>query len=140
MRRVVRRAALVVAPLLVAGGVLYSLPQEAVFPHEVHVDVFNSCLGCHAGIPEGDEASYFSVTEADCLECHEEGEIEWREPGVDGSNLLFKHAEHAEIEPMECAECHALPDAEEFMVRPRSAAPTQRATRAARARRAAIQR
>jgi hypothetical protein len=123
MRRFATRAALAVPVLLVAGGVLLSLPQEKPFPHEVHVDMFNSCLGCHAGIPDGDEARRFSVTEADCLECHEEGEIAWEEPGLDGSNLLFRHEEHLEIEPMECAECHALPDAQEFMEvgRPRPA-------------------
>jgi hypothetical protein len=116
MRPSTRSLALLGPALLVAGGALLSLPQEEpFFPHEIHVDVFNSCLGCHAGIPEGEPSAYFSVTEADCLECHEPGEIAWAEPGEGGSNLKFRHAVHAEMVDMECGECHALPDGEEFM-------------------------
>ena len=115
MRLVARRAALAIPVLLIAGGALLSLPQEEPFPHDIHVDLFNSCLGCHAGIPEGDGAAWLSVTEADCLECHEEDEIDWSPPGPRGTNLAFSHPDHAEIEELECGECHGLPDAEEFM-------------------------
>ena len=110
------RSLLVALPaLLIAAGVLASLTQEEPFPHEVHVDLFNTCLGCHAGIPEGDAASAVSVTEADCLECHEEGEVDWRPRGPSGTNLVFSHPEHAEIEELECGECHGLAEATEFM-------------------------
>jgi len=115
MRLVARRAALAIPVLLIAGGALLSLPQEEPFPHDIHVDLFNSCLGCHAGIPEGDGAAWLSVTETDCLECHEEDEIDWSPPGPRGTNLAFSHPDHAEIEELECGECHGLPDAEEFM-------------------------
>ena len=103
------------AALLVTGGVLLSLTQEEPFSHEIHVGLFNTCLGCHAGIPEGDAEAAISVTEADCLECHEEDEIDWTPSGPTGTNLSFSHPGHAEIEELECGECHALPDGSEFM-------------------------
>ncbi len=121
MRRVARRAALGLTALAIAGGALLigrgmglGLAQEEPFPHEIHVDLFNTCLGCHAGIPGGDRERHISVTEADCLECHEEGEIDWSPPEPAGTNLVFRHLAHVEME-LECGECHALPDAEEFM-------------------------
>jgi hypothetical protein len=116
MRREPLRVVLTaVSALLITGGVLLSLPQEEPFPHDVHVDLFNTCLGCHAGIPEGDATAVISVTESDCLECHEEDEIDWSPPGPSGTNLVFSHPEHAEIEELECGECHGLPDGSDFM-------------------------
>ena len=105
----------IVPPLLITWGALFSLPQEEPFSHKIHVGLFNSCLGCHAGIPAGDRDAAISVTEADCLECHDEDEIDWSPSGPSGTNLAFSHPEHAEIEELECGDCHGLPDGSAFM-------------------------
>jgi len=97
------------------SGVVVSMSRSAGFPHEAHAGLFPTCLGCHAGIPEGDEDRYFSVEPRDCIRCHdgERGEtVDWTAPTRTASNLKFVHVRHMEAvdtagdEDLGCAECH----------------------------------
>lgn len=109
-------AALAIA--LGAGGLL-SLAQADRFIHEIHFGLFPTCLGCHAGIPEGDEARYYTVMPADCANCHDgerQDPVDWQEPAREPDNLVFSHVVHAEgAGEMECGECHRTEDGEERM-------------------------
>ena len=101
--------------LVMATGMLVSMTRSEGFPHEDHAGLFPTCLGCHSGIPEGDEEAYFSVAPRDCIRCHDgirEETVTWDAPARTTSNLMYEHVEHiAEVEAagdsaIACAECH----------------------------------
>ena len=112
MRRVVPVIALALA---LASGALVSMSRADGFPHERHAGLFPTCLGCHRGIPTGEEDRYYSVTPRECVRCHDgerEPTVEWDAPTRTPSNLVFVHAEHIEeVEragdaELACADCH----------------------------------
>ncbi|MDX1577571.1 MAG: cytochrome c3 family protein [Gemmatimonadota bacterium] len=97
------------------AGTVFSLSRADGFPHEEHAGLFPTCLGCHRGIPAGEEDRYYSVVPADCARCHDgtrEERVDWEAPTRTASNLVFVHAEHAaEVEregdpALACASCH----------------------------------
>jgi len=112
----IRRALLATVVVLgLASGVVLSMPRSDGFPHEKHAGLFPTCLGCHAGIPEGVESRHFSVTPKDCIRCHDgdrEETVDWDAPTPTASNLDFVHAEHiASVEregdeDLACRACH----------------------------------
>ena len=112
----IRRAVLATSVgLAVAGGTLVSMTRADKFLHTDHAGLFPTCLGCHSGIPEGDEDLYYSVIPRDCVRCHDgerEETVDWAEPSRTASNLVFVHVEHAaELESagdstLSCADCH----------------------------------
>lgn len=108
---------LVVAGLGIASGALLSMARQDGFPHEEHIGLFPTCLGCHRGVPAGHEAAYYSVRVEDCSGCHDgqrEETVDWTAPSRHLSNLEFSHVGHAEEvagagdQPLACASCHAL--------------------------------
>lgn len=114
-----RVSSLVVLGLALAAGAVVSLSRADTFPHERHAGLFPTCLGCHGGIPTGEEANYVSVRPADCVRCHDgerERTVDWTGPTLSPSNVRFVHAEHiAEIaaagDPaLSCASCHGPVD------------------------------
>lgn len=114
----IRRTVLVIvaaAAIGITSGVVVSMTRSDGFPHEKHAGLFPTCLGCHAGIPDGDEARYFSVMPKDCIRCHDgerEETVDWVAPTRTISNLEFVHSEHisavsaAGDEALGCAGCH----------------------------------
>ncbi len=79
------------------------------FPHARHASLFPTCLGCHAGVPEGDAADTYSVTPGFCAGCHDgraRPEVAWTGPTPVPGNLAFSHTEHPQLE---CAVCHGSP-------------------------------
>lgn len=112
----IRRAMVTTVIVLALGaGVLVSMPRSDGFPHEKHAGLFPTCLGCHAGIPEGDESRNFSVEPKDCIRCHDgtrEETVDWDAPSPTVSNLAFVHAEHmASVaeegdDELSCRTCH----------------------------------
>jgi len=120
--RTVARRALVALPiaLTLAAGTVASMSQPVRFPHDRHAGLFPTCLGCHRGIPEGDETRYYSVQPQDCQRCHDgerERGVDWEGPTRTASNLSFSHAEHiAEVEregdaALACGTCHGPAEA-----------------------------
>lgn len=112
MRRVLLATVIVLG---LGSGVLLSRPRSDAFPHEKHAGLFPTCLGCHAGIPEGDSSRYFSVAPRDCVRCHDgnrEETVDWDAPTRTPSNLVFVHADHiASVteegdEELACSTCH----------------------------------
>ena len=110
-----------VAVLVIVGtsGALRALSRAEAFPHSEHAGLFPTCLGCHAGIPGGDEERYYTVVVVDCQRCHDGErveEVEWRDPVRRATNLVFSHPEHdrevdvAGDSALVCSDCHALPD------------------------------
>ena len=85
MRRLanMRKAALAFGGMIlltVGSGVVLSGMGSQRFPHERHTNLFPTCLGCHAGIPEGDAATAYSVEPALCSGCHNgsvQPEVDW---------------------------------------------------------------
>ncbi|TFG65694.1 MAG: hypothetical protein E4H28_03645 [Gemmatimonadales bacterium] len=112
----IRRAVIVMSVgLALASGVLVSMTRADRFSHSDHAGLFPTCLGCHSGIPQGNEDLYFSVVPKDCVRCHDgerEGTVDWTEPARTASNLIFVHVDHAaELEAagdsaLACAACH----------------------------------
>ena len=114
----IRRTVLVVvaaAAIGVTSGGVVSMTRSDGFPHEKHAGLFPTCLGCHAGIPDGEEDRYFSVLPKDCIRCHDgerEETVEWTAPTRTISNLEFRHLDHlsameeAGDEELACASCH----------------------------------
>lgn len=97
------------------GDVLHSRPDQEPFPHAEHAGLFPSCLACHAGIPEGNEDRYYSVTSQQCASCHDGREldrVDWSPPSPRASNLDFSHPVHADDvgeagdEALACQSCH----------------------------------
>jgi hypothetical protein len=93
------------------------------FPHREHAGLFPLCIGCHAGIPEGNEAEYYPDP-ASCLSCHD-GErvapVVWTGPARPITNLRFEHVAHgahlaAEGQVLDCSECHTQPGADRMAV------------------------
>jgi hypothetical protein len=114
----VKKPVLILAALgfALGGGLVFALSEAERFPHETHFGLFPTCLGCHEGIPTGDEAAYYSVELSDCQRCHDgdrAGRIEWEGPTRTASNLDFTHTIHDE--DMACGECHQLPGTTEMM-------------------------
>lgn len=112
-----RARALVLLPMVfaVAATALLSMSRPIEFPHDRHAGLFPTCIGCHRGIPDGDEARYYSVQLADCVRCHDgrrEEAVAWEGPTRTASNLAFSHVEHASRvdangDPaLVCATCH----------------------------------
>lgn len=107
--------ALAVALSLV--GSLRSFGVSDGFPHAEHARIFPTCLGCHAGVPEGDAARYYTVEPGECANCHDGtrvGRVEWSGPTRRASNLAFTHPEHereaaeAGEAPESCGTCHGV--------------------------------
>lgn len=122
-----RRGAIVIAALAVAAaGAVARSPRahQDGFPHADHAGLFPTCVGCHAGLETGEESEYYTVTAADCAECHDgarEREVEWREPARRTTNLAFSHREHigevaeAGDTALACGGCHRIAGREERM-------------------------
>lgn len=101
--------------LAVASGMLVSMTRADAFIHADHAGLFPTCLGCHSGIPQGNEDLYYSVIPRDCVRCHDgerEETVDWAAPSRTPSNLVFVHVDHAaELETagdskLACADCH----------------------------------
>lgn len=101
--------------LALGAGVLVSMPRSDGFPHADHKGLFPTCLGCHSGIPEGDDEAYYSVAPRDCIRCHDgerEETVTWDAPSRTTSNMAFEHVEHigevaaAGDSAIACAQCH----------------------------------
>jgi len=111
-----RRVALATSvALALAAGALVSMTRSDGFPHADHAGLFPTCLGCHSGIPEGDEELYYSVVPADCIQCHDgerEETVNWDAPTRTSSNMVFEHLDHiTEVEAagdsaLVCSDCH----------------------------------
>jgi hypothetical protein len=102
--------------LVVGSGVVLSGMGSQEFPHERHANLFPTCMGCHAGIPEGDAATAFPVDPAFCGGCHNgsvQPEIEWSGPTPVASNLAFRHTEHPTLD---CTTCHQVPGGESMEI------------------------
>jgi len=108
-------AATVVTAL--AGGsvaVGAGLQERQGFPHGRHQGLFPLCTGCHEGIPQSDQASFYPTPET-CARCHDgeqEPRVSWSAPEARVSNLRFDHRVHAgRLErggdpTLECSDCH----------------------------------
>lgn len=119
----IRRTVLAIvaaAAVGISSGVVVSMTRSDGFPHEKHAGLFPTCLGCHAGIPEGEEDRYFSVESRDCIRCHDgerEETVDWTAPTRTVSNLEFVHSDHiaavdeAGEKELRCATCHGPLDA-----------------------------
>jgi predicted CXXCH cytochrome family protein len=114
-----RKAALGLASIIlltVGSGVVLSGMGSQSFPHERHANLFPTCLGCHAGIPEGDAATAYSVEPSLCAGCHNgsvQPEVDWEGPTPYASNLVFTHPEHPDLG---CEACHQVPVAQPNMI------------------------
>ena len=91
--------------------------QEQSFPHEAHQGLFPLCVGCHEGVPAGDEADFYPEP-ASCAGCHDgvrEEPVSWEGPTGRVGNVTYSHAEHdadlaAAGDPAQsCASCHIAP-------------------------------
>lgn len=109
------------ATAVLAGGALLSFPRQEEFPHERHARLFPNCESCHAGVVTGDPAAVYTITPADCANCHDGGELEtvdWTGPTLEPDNLEFTHSGHAsELEregrpALGCQDCHQREEAE----------------------------
>jgi hypothetical protein len=101
---------------LVGSGVALTGMGSQRFPHERHADLFPTCLGCHAGVPDGDSATVYSVSPSFCAGCHDgsvQPEVDWSGPTAVASNLVFTHTEHP---PLDCAVCHRTPGGEPMQI------------------------
>lgn len=113
-RAKMKRAAMGIGTLLltVATGAVIAGMTSQRFPHERHANLFPTCLGCHAGIPEGDAATAYSVDAAFCGGCHDgsvQPEVDWSGPTPVASNLSFTHTGHPRLD---CMTCHEVPGGE----------------------------
>ena len=102
--------------LTIVSGVVLSGMGSQQFPHERHANLFPTCLGCHAGISEGDEATAFSIDPAFCGGCHNgsvQPEVDWSGPTPVASNLGFTHTEHPQLD---CTTCHQVPGGESMEI------------------------
>jgi hypothetical protein len=109
-----RRALTLALALALCAGARGGAAAEPAFDHDLHEDMFASCVACHRGAEEP-AAPMFPRAEA-CAACHDgdtAGRIEWggRESMTPG-NLRFVHAEHAarageEETVLACDDCHA---------------------------------
>ena len=127
MRRPARLAAAAPAALLLAALSLWAAAaqQEEPFPHDEHRGLFPLCTGCHEGIPDGDEATYYPPPEQ-CVECHDgvdEERVTWTGPTTEVTNLDFDHPTHdrelaAAGDPeLDCSDCHTQEGADRMDVR-----------------------
>lgn len=84
------------------------------FPHDKHVKLFPTCVGCHADVAAGTAAALFPP-EQSCGACHngtDAKRVEWRAPQRPAPQrlLAFSHRSHfAETDSAgrQCASCHA---------------------------------
>ena len=104
MRRPTLRLGFAAAALLtvVAGAspLVGRLTRDR-FDHEVHKDLFPSCLSCHAGITSATAPTDPGVWPAIsvCATCHDgtiEERVDWVPPPPPRTNLRFTHPEHAQ--------------------------------------------
>lgn len=112
------------AALALAGAALsLGAWQEEGFPHDRHVGLFPLCTGCHEGIPEGEEASYYPEADV-CAGCHDgvdQVRVTWSAPAPRETNLTFVHDAHAgalereDEYPLTCVECHSEEDERMFV-------------------------
>jgi len=121
MRRVVGG---VLAAIVISAGVAGSLTRQDQFEHLEHAGLFPTCLGCHDGIPDGVAARNYTVTQAECAECHDGTELEtvdWEAPAGVVTNLVFTHPSHIERvaaagdSALACGQCHQVVGAVERM-------------------------
>lgn len=120
-------AAIVVAVLLVAAGVVLSMPtpirQPLQFDHALHVEeVGAECTDCHLYVETGMRATIPGVTV--CADCHEEAlteseqeawlveqieaerPIPWRKLTHVPDHVFFSHRRHTAVAGIDCSECH----------------------------------
>ena len=99
------------------------------FDHEVHKDLFPSCLSCHAGITSATaptDAGVWPAASA-CATCHDgtvEDRVDWEPPPPPRTNLRFTHPGHARELAEEradstarCQACHAEAGADRMAVK-----------------------
>ena len=98
------------------------------FDHEVHKDLFPSCLSCHAGITAAAAPTDAGVWPAasTCAACHDgtvEDRVDWAPPPPPRTNLRFTHPDHARELAGErpdstarCQACHAEAGAEAAVI------------------------
>jgi hypothetical protein len=94
----------------------------APFPHEKHVKLFPTCVGCHADVTTNTTASVFPP-EASCATCHNGTDVkrvEWSAPVRPAPQglLRFSHRDHfaeADSAARQCAACHATATGAPFM-------------------------
>ncbi len=105
-----RRRFLPLIGLVAAAGLALASPRPAgdAFDHELHEDVFPSCLPCHGDRTDADSSIW--PDPAACRSCHDDETaslIDWEPPEPRGTNLRFRHEVHAEdVEAFECSVCH----------------------------------
>lgn len=115
MDRGIGALALVAVAATTAAATIAARVDESRFPHERHARVFPTCVGCHAGVVNGNEARLYPEPQI-CGRCHDgrnEKRVEWDGPRREPSNLRFSHVEHqrearSEMGPdtANCQRCH----------------------------------
>jgi cytochrome c553 len=107
-----RRASALALLAVVGGAGVWTLAgaRQDTFPHEAHARLFPTCVGCHEGIPAGNEATYYPPPES-CVPCHDgvrRRAVDWAGPERRPTNLTFTHPRHAAVagEPLPCLRCH----------------------------------
>jgi hypothetical protein len=118
----VRRALLGAGAIAVVAAATPPLAARLArdrFDHEVHKDLFPSCLSCHGGIQEASGPADPGVwpDAAACATCHDgsvEPRVNWEPPAIPRTNLRFSHPRHASElaeSPFDstarCQACHA---------------------------------
>ena len=91
--------------------------DEHRFPHRVHEKLFPTCIGCHAGVVTGLQATTFPAPET-CARCHngiDAKAVRWAGPARTASNLKFDHVVHAKYtsdasDKLQCLRCHGQGD------------------------------
>jgi hypothetical protein len=109
--------------LAAATAVVARTGENERFPHEKHARLFPLCVGCHAGIEDGNPAEAFPDPST-CASCHDgvrAQPVDWTGPASRVSNLRFDHPEHdaemaAEGESLVCGACHTPVGAERMEV------------------------
>ena len=94
----------------------------APFPHDKHVKLFPTCVGCHADVTANTTAALFPP-QASCATCHngtDAKRVEWRPPARPAPQglLRFSHREHfaeADSATRQCASCHQETPGSPFM-------------------------
>ena len=113
-------AAVLAVAVMARGG------EQEAFPHEEHAGLFPLCTGCHEGVPEGDEATFYPAF-AQCQGCHDGVDLDsvrWSPPPVDEAEpIRFTHPGHIDAvsdagDPeLACVACHTAEGAPRMAVR-----------------------
>jgi hypothetical protein len=111
MIRIARMVRVITWITLITGPTLLLAQQSPAFPHKAHQGLFQTCLGCHAGVPTGSSASLFP-SPAVCAGCHDDAilpRVSWKPPTPRGpGHLEFSHPLHfGKATDAGCQSCHA---------------------------------